>query len=174
MKRGRIRFILSLHLAAIILVVTLSSMAKAQSLTGDGAAQLGHAYATATLVLRETRASREVYTWEVASPRDRMAVYCSDDCVCLATKFVASLRTQGFEAAAVSMRSAERGAGVSFHGSPSGGFVRRANYNHHTITMVRIEGAWFVLDPIATGTTRLEPLALWKTRLVNPVVFSAR
>lgn len=129
---------------------------------------INHAQTLVTPRLQEIRRSRLIFTYEVASPRDRMPIYCYDTCSCIYREIAPILRnhyTVRKLTVRVSRRSME--VGIRNHRGEVPFFTS------HIVTVVKLQNRWFVIDPIMVGNAKPERLAVWLQRIEHPETLNA-
>jgi hypothetical protein len=157
-------------LAVVLLATGLTFPARAQA-AQERTANLAAVSRVAQKTYLDVRSSGEVFSWEVAGPRDRTPHYCADECACIAKKFTAAFKAAGLHSRTVLLRPSNGSGWIDIKGI-SKGIFKQPSYSYHYITLIPANGTWLVLDPVITGTTNLEPLAAWKKRVQSPVTYS--
>ncbi len=167
MRHLRIRTIL--RLASVIILATLASIVSFAS--PPNAPSPARIQSLALRTLQHVRESGEIYAWEVAGPRDRIPHPCAEECACLAKKFSSALKAERVPYATFLLRPKAGHGWIEIAGVPRGLF-KTQTYNFHYITAFRIDNTWMILDPVVTGSARLEPVTVWEKRLRTPVSFT--
>lgn len=112
-------------------------------------------------VLDKIRTSRKVYSWDVASPRDRLPNYCIDQCACLARELGLSLKSLGYPVRTMTVRAGRGDFEIRLK-MKSG---LSPSYNYHQVLVTKIAGRWRVIDPVIIGHTYPERLSVWLERI---------
>jgi hypothetical protein len=113
--------------------------------------------------LKAIRKSRMVYSWNVASPRDKTANYCIDQCGCINRELVEILKFQ-YPVRSLTVRAKRGFMDVTLRNN-QGGF---ANYDYHVVTIIKVRNKWFVIDPVGSLMSQAESLEDWMQRLERP------
>jgi len=112
--------------------------------------------------LQQIRLGRKVYSWDVASPRDRMPNYCSDQCACIARELQPVVHALNYPVRKLTLRPAFRQA---FEVKLRDHAGRERRYDFHQVLVVKIAGRWRVIDPLILGNTVPERLSAWLNRI---------
>ena len=124
--------------------------------SSSGSAISNRASALAGSEFARIQQSREVYSWEVASPRDRTPHYCSQECACLAKYFSQVFRRNG-----IPFRTLQTGA---IDVDTNSG---RKFFNYHLAILIPDGNSWMIIDPVVLGTTRAQSMRIWMSRVRN-------
>jgi hypothetical protein len=121
--------------------------------------------ASQLIYMMEQEKKSNVYAWEMEDHKG-YPHYCYQECACMA-----ALNERMLDAKKIPH-------GVIVLKSPPGNLLgltmlrswqprRELDYSYHVATLALIKDHWYVIDPIVTGSTRLEDLAVWVTRIVD-------
>lgn len=167
MKDLRIRTIL--RRASVFILATLASIVAFAGPSIESSPDQIQRLALRTL--QQVRESGEIYAWEVAGPRDRIPHPCAEECACLAKKFSSALKAERVPFATFLLRPKAGHGWIEIAGVPRGLF-KTQTYAFHYITAFRFDNTWMILDPVVTGSVKLEPVTVWEKRLRTPVSFT--
>lgn len=127
----------TLQFIALILITLVTSV----TFGGARISNFDLAQRVAAKTLTQLQASGRVYSWDVATPRDRTPHYCSEECSCLNSVIAPELRARGFEVRTFVLHPTKGAGQIEMRGAPS--FIYGpATYSYHVITTINVDGQW--------------------------------
>ncbi len=108
--------------------------------------------------------SNEVYAYEPITKRDRIKIYCKNECSCYADRFVKRLEDMGLDGKIYVLTLTGGALGVEIH-HHSNAVVQ---YDYHRITVfVNRDNQMFVIDPIMFGNAKIKRFSSWFSNIVE-------
>lgn len=107
--------------------------------------------------------SQRIYFWEVASPRDRIPHYCSEECVCVSEELAKTLGARGIPYKILKLKM-----GRDFSVRLRVGNTFAGPFSHHQVLLVSFENQNWVIDPVITKSARPELYSTWYRRIERP------
>jgi hypothetical protein len=122
--------------------------------------------------IQNLRSAHTVAFVDGASPRDRLNNYCYEECACLNKNFTKILSGRNIPFRTLLLKPGHA-VDIGLRIGSAASFSARYTFSHFA-TLIEIQGEWWVLDPIGIGSTQLERLETWMTRVENPSALSAQ